>query len=388
MRSVLHTAVAKTGLTAFWARADSGSMGGDASEELVAALPDYEDSVAVRCTCCDDAADVEIAESLPLFVDAEVPLDLCEIDQRDLESLHVAEQQAVRRSARLSAVPFIADNRCVLVVMRSDSLLNPLKLARFLTKQGFRIRGLHEGSAAELEAIGATYDWVSLVRTPQSVVVVADVNLKLGSNYHFPSPRVGHFFVNLNPGRDFRVDHFADLQLIERGMCSRCGHILNTVRGVEIAHIFKLGTTYSRMFNAQVAGRPLEMACYGVGLTRLMAAVAAQHEDSRGLVWPQTIAPFSAILIPKSPGDPVSLAERLYADLAGSGIEVLLDDTGLDADGKSRRAAQLGIPYVLMVADKATPLVLIDRASGNSRQMSQTGVRAFLHDVAAAVASA
>ena len=191
-----------------------------------------------------------------------------------------------------------------LAVLPADLLLNPVKLKNALTRAGFDTADLHRATAEELTGLGAGYSWISLVETPSSVVIVADESVQCRANFWLPSPRIGRFLLNVNFGRDFRVDLFADLAFpLEDASCPRCSSTLEPIRGIEIGHFFKLGSRYSAAFGLAIESsdgdsRPAEMGSYGLGVTRLMAAIVAQSRDARGIVWPPQVAPFLVVVLP------------------------------------------------------------------------------------------
>jgi prolyl-tRNA synthetase len=209
------------------------------------------------------------------------------------------------------------------------------------------------------------------------------VELRSGSNFSIPSPRPGHVLINVNVPRDFRVDLFADIGCAEPGAaCSRCGHPLQAIRGVEVAHIFKLGSRYTDAFGARAGARSLQMSCYGLGATRLMATVAEQRCDARGLVWPRSIAPFLATIVP---ADPAALpaAVALYTELRGAGDDVLLDDTSAPYADKLAHADLRGIRFQLIVsADHGSDEVieLRERAASLAQRVRRADVAARLYD--------
>lgn len=364
--------VSLCGVNAHVVSADTGAMGGEASEELVASLPAAASATAVLCSRCGYAASTEIAEFARMQFQDQAPLPLEEVPALDTLGTH-----------RLIWVPFVAGGRIVLGVISSNELLNLNKFTKVLSRAGLKTDGLHPASAQELIDFGATYDWISLVRTPPSVFVVADEAVRCGLNFCMPALRPAHFLTNVNATRDFRVDLFADISAPGEGSaCSRCGNALQTIRGVELGHVFKLGSRYAQAFGAHVDGRPMEMGCYGLGISRLMATIVEQLRDTRGIVWPERIAPFQAIIVPlhAAAGVP-EVAEQLYRQLMASGIDVLLDDSDSRPDNKLAYANLLGIPVKILLRDeKRKDIVEIEeRASSETHFTALRDVAELMH---------
>jgi prolyl-tRNA synthetase len=289
---------------------------------------------------------------------------------------------------RLVAFPLIAAGRVVLVVMRGDHSLNSAKLMKALSRAGLATSDCHRATASELATLGASYEWISLVRTPASVLVIADEAVRAGANYAYPSPRRGHLLINLNPRRDFKVDVFVDLRLADnRAACPRCGGAMRAIQGIEVGHVFKLGTAYTGAFAAPSTApdhpaRPLQMGCYGLGLTRLMATVAEQKRDERGLVWPDRLAPYPAIVIPlRTDARARGATEHAYLELTASGVDVLLDDSDGPPEDKQRQADLLGLPVAIGCSGDPSDRDLVElreRTTGHRRRATISEVKAFL----------
>ena len=370
MKNAFQRIADQCGIQAEFVEADTGAIGGDASEELIAPIPQSEVEAAVRCSACRYAASVEIARTSRVQPAAEPLLELDEIPSPEL-------QMPNRSAKRLLWMPLIAGHRVVLAVITGERrAFNSTKLVKALTDAGIDTTGLHSATAQELTDLGADYDWISLVRTPPSVMIVADEAVRTGKNFFGPSPRKGHYLINLNCGRDFRVDMFTDLIVaVDGDLCPNCGSRMQTVHGIEVGHIFKLGSQYSEGFGAAFCGpdgnRPLEMGCYGLGITRMMATVVEQRRDARGIVWPASIAPYLAILVPVDDRS-TSPAEEMYAGLTRLNASVLLDDSNGQLQNRMERADLLGIPLQICFSTDLANAGIIEvreRASQKSRHV-------------------
>jgi prolyl-tRNA synthetase len=372
MKHALLAVVSACGVSARYVAADGGAIGGDESEELVAPLPSSASEAAVYCISCGYAASIELAtfarqrrKATPL-----APLE------------EVADPQA-SQAQRLVWIPFVTRGQIILGVFPRGQLLSLEKLGKALARAGVAAPDLHPASAHELSQLGASYDTISLIRTPRSVLIVGDEALRSDVSFCIPSSRAGHVLVNVNTPRDFRIDLCADICAAREGAgCSSCGAALSGLRGVEIGHIFKLGTHYMRELATQPGARAVQMGCYGLGVTRLMATIVEQHRDARGIVWPERVAPFLAAIVAQGPeASPAAL--QLYRELSASGLQVLFFDSPEAAADKIARADRLGIPFQVVVPAAGTgtgTLELRHRTTSQTDRLSATDLRARLNE--------
>jgi len=372
VRQAFAAVASSCGMSARFVAAAAGAIGGHASEELVAPLPAFTSTAAFECKGCGYAASADIAEfeRTPIGEEAALPL----------EEVALAGAEQFSTTKRLVWVPFLAGERLLLAVMPYGSQLNPVKLTDATTSAGIQTWNLHPASAQELTALGANYDWISLVRTPRDVFVVADEAVRRGVNFCMPSPHVGSVLINVNSPRDFRVDMFTDICAAADGAaCSRCGRSIRGIQGVEAGHIFKLGSHYADAFGARLAAQSLEMGCYGLGITRLMSTIVRQHQDARGIVWPEAVAPYLAVIVPMS-AETVVLrgVDDLYRELAAAGIAVLLDDSMNPPDDRIRYADLLGIPIQILFRTDADHVEIRRRESSESHRGRRSDVRPLL----------
>jgi prolyl-tRNA synthetase len=390
IKHAFRRAVALCGVEADVVTADCGAMCGEESEELIAPLPNRGDMAAVRCDLCGYAASLEIARFRRSPLDEEKPLPLEEVPVPDtLSAERVAGLLGRSATKRLTWTPFFAGDRILLVVIPGNLFLNSAKLIKTLASVSIGATDLRLASAEELTRHGANYDWVSLVRTPPSVFVIADEAVRARTNFFLPSARAGHFLINVNCERDFRVDLFADLTVAGDGSaCPRCGNELRAICGVEVGHIFKLGSGYSAAFGAQIeklgsAAQPLEMGCYGLGITRLLAVIVEQRRDTRGIVWPDRVAPYLAIIVPLQGDAGAHGAEQLYQQLSASGLDVLLHDSDATPEEKLRYADLLGIPVKIILSGEARTGDMVEvqeRSSSETRLVRTAELCALLHE--------
>ncbi|HYG11087.1 MAG TPA: His/Gly/Thr/Pro-type tRNA ligase C-terminal domain-containing protein, partial [Pyrinomonadaceae bacterium] len=225
--------------------------------------------------------------------------------------------------------------------------------------------------------------------------IVADHALKNRSNMTTGANKDEHHLRGVSIERDIPVDLWTDLRMVQSGeRCPNCAEgVLEVSRSLEIGHIFKLGTKYSRSMNATVLDQngkeaPLVMGCYGIGIERIMAAAIELHHDADGIVWPRRIAPFDVVVTVTNIKQPElkEAGERLYRELRAAGLEVLLDDRDERAGVKFKDADLIGIPYRITVGKKTTDgtVELFDRAAKESTDVSLSDVVARIQQLALA----
>ena len=181
------------------------------------------------------------------------------------------------------------------------------------------------------------------------------VNLVCGANEE------AYHYINVNPGRDFQVTGYYDLRMMQEGEpCPKCGQLTSSARGIEVGQVFKLGTKYSEAMGATFLDENgktqiIHMGCYGIGVSRTMAAAVEQHNDENGIIWPKAIAPYHAVVIPVSVKDEqqYAIAEQIYEALQKRGVEVMLDDRNERPGVKFKDADLIGYPVRITVGKKA-----------------------------------
>ena len=190
--------------------------------------------------------------------------------------------------------------------------------------------------------------------------IIADYSLTNMVNFVMGANKEDHHVKNVNIGRDFKAGEFADVRIIkETDPCPKCGHVLEFARGIEVGHVFKLGTKYSKMMHAVYLDRNgqeqlMQMGCYGIGVGRTVAATIEQSHDDKGIIWPMTIAPYQVIITPVNVNDAALLrtAEVIYGSLREQGLEAILDDRDERAGVKFNDADLIGIPIRVTVGPK------------------------------------
>ncbi len=328
--------------------ADSGAIGGSFSHEFMVLADTGEDAI-VSCDSCEYAANVEKAELRAPTGEAPAPtLPLQRVETPNLKSIEdVAAFLKEEPNNMIKTLVFQNENdEVVAVLMRGDHTLNEIKLCNYLGCNHVQLAD----EAIVKQLTGAPTGFTGpvglscRVLADQSVAVMSDSGLGANeANYHL---------TGANRGRDYQVEAFADLRQAETGdACPRCEGKLESWRGIEVGHVFKLGTKYSDSMNATVLDdqgkdRTLIMGCYGIGIGRTAAASIEQNHDENGIVWPMPLAPFQVIVTMLNPSDKAvfSAGEKLYQDLLDEGVEVLLDDRDERPGSKFKDADLLGIP--------------------------------------------
>ena len=337
------------------AEADSGAIGGKDSHEFLLPTDTGEDTV-ITCTRCGYAANAEKAEGVYPSQATPDPLPLEEVSTPGIKTIAgLAKFLGVPESQTLKAVFYAADDEVVFVTIRGDLDVNEVKLKNALHCNELRLAEDDEVKAAGLVAGSASPIGISNMRR------IADPSISNGGNFVVGANKEDTHYLNANYPRDFEADIVTDIALAQPGqLCARCGAPLGSTRGVEVGHIFKLGTFFSESLGAYYLDtegqqQPITMGCYGIGVSRILAASIEQNHDDRGIVFPPPIAPYQVYLVGLNMSDE-SVAEAagdLYNRLWAAGIETLFDDREDAAAGvKFNDADLMGLPVRLVVSPR------------------------------------
>ena len=342
-------------LPVLMAEADSGAIGGKDSHEFLLPTPTGEDTV-ITCPACGYTANAEKAVGVYPAVAPETEQPLAEVSTPGVKTIaELAAFLDVPEAKTLKAVFYAADGEVVFVVLRGDLEVNEVKL-----KNALRCRELRLATDAEVRAAGLVAGSASPIGIA-NLKRVADPSINGGSNFVVGANRPDTHYRNANYPRDFEVDLLTDIALAQPGqLCPQCGGTLESTRGVEVGHIFKLGTFYSEALGALYLDRsgqqqPIIMGCYGIGVGRLLAAAIEQNHDDRGIIFPTAIAPYQAHLVGLNLTDAAvaAAADNLYQQLWDAGIETLYDDRPDAAAGvKLNDADLIGLPLRLVVSPR------------------------------------
>lgn len=355
----------RCGLDVIAVKADVGMMGGIDSHEFMYLTPIGEDTILL-CDSCGYSANRQVARFSKAALAPEEMKTTQEVATPNCKTIEdLANFLEIQRAQTAKAVFLMAEivdgdaarEQFVFAVVRGDTEVNETKL-----KNALKARELRPATEAEITAVGAAPGYASPVGLKNVLVIVDEIiptspNLVAGAN------REGYHLLNVNYGRDYRADIIADITAAGEGdKCPDCGQTMRAVRGVEVGNIFKLGSDYSTSMGCTFTDqdrqeKPVIMGSYGIGLGRLMACVAEEHNDDHGLIWPVSIAPFHVhLIVLRSKGqehDTVAIAEDLYRQFSKAGIECLMDDREESPGVKFNDADLIGIPVRLTVSERA-----------------------------------
>ena len=337
---------------------DAGAMGGNNSKEFMAIAPIGEDTV-VYSDESDYAANLEMAQNKRTMPKSHEMLgELQKVATPGAKTIdEVAEFLGSSADREIKTLLFIADEKPVVVLMHGNDEVNEVKLKNYLSCDF--LRPAEEDEARKY--LGAGFGSLGPVGVSEEIEILADLDVENMANASVGANEDGFHYLNANLGRDFSVTHFADLRTVQEGEISPDGKgRLKFTRGIEIGHIFKLGTRYSKDLDAVVLdenGRqlPIIMGCYGIGVSRLLSAIVEQHSDENGIVWPRSIAPFDVHVIPVNvkKEEQVELSEKVTELLENAGYKVLVDDRKERPGVKFADSDLIGIPARITVGKKA-----------------------------------
>jgi prolyl-tRNA synthetase len=354
MKRAYKSIYARCGLETVAVEADSGAIGGKASHEFMVIADTGEDEI-IRCSACDYGANAEKATSVKSGPEEEPLLPVEEVATPGAKTIEeVAGFLGVPESKTLKAVFYATDGELVFVTIRGDLEVNETKLKNALKCAELRLANDEEVQRAGLVAGSASAVGVGGIR------VVADDSIMLGRNFVVGANKPDTHLKNANHPRDFKVDVMTDIALARAGhRCPKCSGELTSTRGIEVGHIFKLGTVFSERQGASFldsdgSQRPVVMGCYGIGVGRLLAAAIEQNHDEKGIIWPTPIAPYQVYLCALGMDDSAvaAAAEKLHDELQERGLEVLFDDRVESAGVKFNDADLLGIPARVVVSQR------------------------------------
>ncbi|MDN7241247.1 proline--tRNA ligase [Planococcus sp. N028] len=343
--------------------ADSGAIGGKDNHEFMVLSEIGEDTIAYSDQS-SYAANIEMAA---VKVDYPAPTE----SAKDMEKVETPDQKTISQVAEflgttadqcIKTLVFKADEELVIVLSRGDHDINEVKVKH---ATGAKVVELATPEEVK-ELLSCDIGSIGPVKLPSSIRVFADHAIKTIVNGVTGANEDGFHLVNVTPEQDFTVDAYADLRFVQEGDPSPDGEgTIQFAKGIEVGHIFKLGTRYSEdmkatFLNDQGRAMPYIMGCYGIGVSRVMAAVAEQFQDDNGFTWPNAIAPYEVHIVPVNMKDEVQrgLGEELYQLLKSNRYEVLLDDRIERAGVKFADADLIGLPLRITVGKKAAEGIL------------------------------
>lgn len=337
--------------------ADSGAMGGKDTHEFMVLSEIGEDTIAYS-TESSFAANIEMA---PVVANYEKKAE----DARNMEKVNTPDQKTIdevasflqmEKSDLIKSIVFKVDDKYVLVLARGDHEINDVKVKNF-----YQASVVETATAEEVQKVmGCSVGSLGPIGVPESVEIIADTAVEYLVNAVTGANEEGVHNINVNPSRDFNAQ-YTDLRFIEEGDLSPDGQgVIKFAKGIEVGHIFKLGTRYSEAMGANFLdengrNQPMIMGCYGIGVSRVLAAIVEQYHDENGIVWPKAVTPFDVHVIPVNIKNEAqaSLAEEIYTELKNSGMAVLMDDRQERPGVKFADADLIGLPVRVTVGKKA-----------------------------------
>jgi prolyl-tRNA synthetase len=335
--------------------ADSGAIGGDVTHEFMV-FADTGESKVFACKCGYAATEERAEGEIEAHEDGGPPLAIEKVATPGMKTVEEVTAFLGREPWKLlKTIVYNSDGEFVAVLMRGDREINEAKLVKVLGSTTLELATPED----ILKVTGGPLGFSGPVGL-KGVRMVADNSVKKMSNMVTGANEGDAHLVNVNLGRDFEVGEFRDLvQAMEGDRCVKCGEVLTAWRGIEVGQIFKLGTKYSTAMDARFlddkgAEQPFIMGCYGIGITRTVAAAIEQNSDDDGIFWPVSIAPFEVHLLPTNMSDSalVETAENIYRGLKESGVDVLMDDREERPGGKFKDADLIGIPIRITVGER------------------------------------
>jgi len=334
--------------------ADSGNIGGSKTHEIHVLAQSGEDEI-LYCNHCDYAANIEKAVAhMAIENEEEVLLEREVVETPNRESIEdVANFLKITPQKCAKAVVCKTEKGFVLVLLRGDYEVNEVKLKNLLD-----VIELEWATPEEMKTLGMEKGYIGPMEISSEVKIILDTTLETAKNYVVGANCEHKHIINVNHGRDFNPHMIVDVHSAKVGDgCTRClGGTLETARGIEVGQIFQLGTKYSEAMNLTVIGEDgkpvvVTMGCYGIGVSRTMAAVVEQSFDDFGIIWPMAIAPFEVNVMAANPKDEaqVAEAERIYSELKSAQVDVIIDDRNERIGFKLKDSDLIGIPIKIIV---------------------------------------
>lgn len=353
----------RCGLTYRPVEADAGAIGGSGGTHEFMVLAESGEAAVVFCQECDYAANVEKAECSPEVVEDEDAKGEKELvltpQKRTIEE--VAQFLKVPKTRLIKSLLYQGDDQVFLVLLRGDREVNEIKINTAMG--GFNVLQLASPEVVE-QTLGCEPGFVGPIGIPAKLKILADSEVKMMPQGVCGANKKDYHYVSVRPGIDFRIDQVLDLRQVEAGeACPKCGKPLQEARGIEVGQVFNLGTKYSKALQATYLDEKGEeklvvMGCYGIGVSRTMAAAIEQNYDVDGIIWPLAIAPYQCIIVPVNLKDEqvAAAAEGLYTELNALGIETVMDDRDERPGVKFKDADLVGYPLRVTIGAKTLAL--------------------------------
>ncbi len=336
--------------------ADSGAIGGSGSHEFMV-LANSGEAEIVYCTNCDFAANTEKAELNTIVEQEEQMLSLEKVHTPDCTTIKdVCEflNSPVHKSVK--AVAYDSDKGLILAFVRGDHEVNEIKVLNAVGAIDLTM-----ATEESLTKAGTVAGYMGLLGEKKDVTIVVDSTIMNMHNFVCGADISEYHYKNVNPKRDFKASIITDIRMISANdPCQRCGGKLETARGIEVGQVFKLHTKYSEALSATFLDengkeKPMVMGCYGIGVSRTMAAAIEQNNDENGMIWPLSIAPYHVVVVPVNAKnqEQFDLSKQIYDTLCSNNIETVLDDRPERAGVKFKDADLIGYPIRITISPKS-----------------------------------
>jgi len=383
MYDAYHRIFKRFGLHFRAVEADTGLIGGSSSHEFMVLANTGEEGIA-SCPACEYAANVERAEAGKTVSSLESAVILGKGQKVALKRMETPGMKSVEEVSAFLKVSveqlvktllFLADGRPVAVLVRGDHQVNEIKLKHLL-----KVSELVLADADTVQKVTGGPSGFSGPVGLKDVEIIADCLVKTMSDVVVGANEKDTHYLHASPERDFKAGRYEDIRnVVQDDPCPRCGKPIVINRGIEVGHVFMLGTKYSETMKATFLDQNgkkqfFEMGCYGIGVSRIMAAAIEQNHDDKGIIWPMTIAPFAIHVIPvQEKSDRVMMtAELIYGSLLQAGVETLLEDRKERVGVKFNDADLLGIPYQVIIGEKNLHESLVEvknRSTGETEKV-------------------
>ncbi len=347
----------KLRLKTLMVEASVGTIGGKSSHEFVV-LTDYGEARVAYCENCSYAANAEIVDLSNAWQEEdEEQKEAQEVYTPNVKTIQeLSEFLGVPASKIIKAVLYIWDSKPLMVLIRGDRDIDENKLEGALKSESFRL-----ATDEEVEKLlGTSKGFIGPLNLPEGVEVLWDYSLRGAKNMVVAFNKKDYHLVNANPGRDYQYGEFVDVAQVKDGdRCPKCGSPLRVEKGLELGHIFLLGTRYSepmKLYFTDQDGtsKPVIMGCYGIGISRCLAAIVEQYHDEKGIKFPTVVAPFELVIlcVNMDDKDQKEVSEKLYMLAQEMGIETIYDDREISPGSKFADADLCGFPYRIVVGKK------------------------------------
>lgn len=359
MRATYTRIFTRCGLKFRPVEADSGAIGGSGSQEFHVLAESGEDEI-IYSDACDYAANIETATSKLVNPPKET--------EKEIELVHTPDSPTIEKLAEFLNVPLtrtvkslmykdMGTDEIYLVLIRGDFDVNEVKL-----KNAINAVAVELATDEDIEKLGLIKGYIGPYKLPSDKVkIIADLSVIELSNHIVGAHKKDYHFLNVNYGRDYKADIVKDIRTVKVGeTCPKSDGKLYSARGIECGHVFKLGQKYSKALNATYLDengqtQTMIMGCYGIGVSRTMAAAIEQNYDENGIIWPVAIAPYIVDVIPANIKNDVqlSLAETIYQELKNENIDTMIDDRDERPGFKFKDADLIGFPFKVVVGKRA-----------------------------------